>query len=375
MRFGLLRPLHTFNGGCLWGGSMQSGRSLRLDNAKGALIILVVLGHFLWQYREDAGVSTLVLALYVFHMPAFVLISGYLSGVDLVRNARGAARLLAMYVLANGLMTCLVVAATGAAPSLLDPYYSFWYLLSLICWRLTLPFVASFRLALPLCTAAALASGFAPEIGNDLSLMRTIAFYPFFLLGYRLRSRGVDEGSIEGRRRVGAAMLAVGIAAAVAAVALFGVGERDVMMYAYRDGLAAGLARRMAVLAIALVASVGLVLALPDRRLPAVTGWGARSLPIYLFHRFATLAFVKVLPAPAALLSPVGAASLVATLATCAILGSVPFARLWDRLVDRVCALARIPEGPGSASREALGTALALLLIVTMVLQGTMGWE
>lgn len=41
---------------------MQSGRSLRLDNAKGALIILVVLGHFLWQYREDAGVSTLVLA-------------------------------------------------------------------------------------------------------------------------------------------------------------------------------------------------------------------------------------------------------------------------------------------------------------------------
>ena len=117
------------------------------------------------------------------------------------------------------------------------------------------------------------------------------------------------------------------------------------------------------------------MLALPDRRLPAVTGWGARSLPIYLFHRFATLAFVKVLPAPAALLSPVGAASLVATLATCAILGSVPFARLWDRLVDRVCALARIPEGPGSASREALGTALALLLIVTMVLQGTMGWE
>ncbi|QNN81672.1 acyltransferase family protein [Brachybacterium sp. Z12] len=52
-----------------------------LDNARGILITLVVVGHTLESFSVIEGVlgGTLYKAIYSFHMAAFVIISGYLS--------------------------------------------------------------------------------------------------------------------------------------------------------------------------------------------------------------------------------------------------------------------------------------------------------
>ncbi|EAD8587403.1 acyltransferase family protein, partial [Listeria monocytogenes] len=55
-------------------------RESYFDNAKFILIFLVVFGHFLQTFIADyAGVRVLYIYIYTFHMPAFVLISGFFA--------------------------------------------------------------------------------------------------------------------------------------------------------------------------------------------------------------------------------------------------------------------------------------------------------
>ena len=54
-------------------------RLLYLDNLKGFLIILVILGHCIEYGTESFDENTLFKIIYSFHMPLFFMISGYLS--------------------------------------------------------------------------------------------------------------------------------------------------------------------------------------------------------------------------------------------------------------------------------------------------------
>ena len=55
-------------------------RNLKLDNAKGILITLVVIGHMLLPIQGTTrGVTNFFYMIYAFHMPAFVFISGHLA--------------------------------------------------------------------------------------------------------------------------------------------------------------------------------------------------------------------------------------------------------------------------------------------------------
>lgn len=55
-------------------------RNLKLDNAKGILIALVVIGHMLLPIQGTTrGVTNFFYMIYAFHMPAFVFISGLLA--------------------------------------------------------------------------------------------------------------------------------------------------------------------------------------------------------------------------------------------------------------------------------------------------------
>lgn len=55
---------------------MTSHRSSYWDNAKGILIFLVLIGHFIMTYRPLKAIFD---SIYLFHMPAFLFISGLFS--------------------------------------------------------------------------------------------------------------------------------------------------------------------------------------------------------------------------------------------------------------------------------------------------------
>lgn len=55
-------------------------RDYRIDTIKGLLIILVIMGHIIIELDNANIINHGVMGLiYIFHMPLFILISGYLT--------------------------------------------------------------------------------------------------------------------------------------------------------------------------------------------------------------------------------------------------------------------------------------------------------
>ena len=61
----------------------------QLDSLRGVLIILVVLGHILEAGFNDPLAKMVWEVIYVFHMPAFLFVSGMLSRFNPAKIARG----------------------------------------------------------------------------------------------------------------------------------------------------------------------------------------------------------------------------------------------------------------------------------------------
>lgn len=163
-----------------------SSRDTQLDGLKLLLIVLVTFGHLLGKTvsQEPTG-QTLHTLIYAFHMPLFVLLSGYFSkATPWEKLHRQCLRLLETYVWLS-LFLCYFV--DGSLRALYAPYASNWYLLSLIGWkylhaalsRLLPPWqelFAAFLLAFLVFT-------FVNEQTSVLSVMRTTSFFPFFVVG------------------------------------------------------------------------------------------------------------------------------------------------------------------------------------------------
>ena len=147
----------------------MTGRDSRIDNAKGVLIILVVLGHMVWPVPNRDGVAAaLYFFIYFFHMPMFALISGYLSRAEAGWQAAvGNARLLLVPYAVFVVIHWLVQTAAGVKPyPVLEGHYGLWFLLSLFCWRVMLPYVARIPHALPASIAAGVGRGLRAVHGH-----------------------------------------------------------------------------------------------------------------------------------------------------------------------------------------------------------------
>lgn len=238
-------------------------RNLKLDNAKGILITLVVIGHMLLPIQGTTrGVTNFFYMIYTFHMPAFVFISGLLAQRIYTRvpkphfNLRRWCSTLWLYLLFQFILFFSEIPAYGRTtrfPDFLHTSGAPWYLLALLLWYLMIPFFAGCRgkvlplrpvcsnrrlqlserraqsdvglqsgrahrglpyslIAWILLTSLSLAGGYLAsgplaDIGDFLALDRVIAFAPFFFAGYfigperLMKFLGVQQESVAAPKR------------------------------------------------------------------------------------------------------------------------------------------------------------------------------
>ncbi len=278
-------------------------RNLQIDNTKGVLIILVVIGHFLLPAASTRLTTNIVYLIYAFHMPAFILISGFFAK-GIYRNGRlrwdrilKMAWLYVLYKLAVHVTEGLLA---GSIPPRVDFFHEAgapWYLLALVIWYMFLPAADRLKKLLGLkntmlfLTAAALLSGYGKGIGEFLALDRVLAFMPFFYLGYFSMEQDWKKLVREkpGRNIV--------LTAAVLVAAILFLGMYDYLIAFRRVVYGAAYWRfseaiypwawlvRLVEYGIAFTLSMGLMAALPDRRVRFLTKLGERTLPIYILHR------------------------------------------------------------------------------------------
>ncbi|MGL3104329.1 nodulation factor fucose acetyltransferase NolL [Bradyrhizobium sp. BR 1432] len=180
--------------------STSPDRDLRFDFAKGVLILLVILGHLLQYiiYRDNEyWYSPYFKSIYMFHMPLFMGISGYLSSGALLRKTftRGlkerATQLLLPVLFWCTLMEAVKLAAfsPAAASGLLGlpsefagAYWFVWanFASFLLIGLLTAAGLGSTRII----SISAVLVAFAPVTLSIAPLIRYT--YPFFCLGFLL---------------------------------------------------------------------------------------------------------------------------------------------------------------------------------------------
>ncbi|MFJ9538485.1 acyltransferase family protein [Streptomyces sp. NPDC101225] len=212
-------------------------RDAYFDNAKYLAIVLVAMGHA-WEPLRDGSrtVTALYTFVYAFHMPAFIVISGYFSRTFDARPAkikRLVTGVLVPYVVFETAYT-LFTRWTDGVPdrpiTLLDPLYLTWFLIALFVWRLTTPIWRTLRWPLPVALVIAMLATVSPSIGNDLDLQRVLQFLPYFVLGLCLRP---EHFRLLRRWRVRA--LAVPVVAGALAVSYWAVPRMTGAWFFHRD--------------------------------------------------------------------------------------------------------------------------------------------
>ncbi|MEV2195626.1 acyltransferase family protein [Streptomyces phaeochromogenes] len=165
-------------------------RDAFFDNAKYLAIVFVAMGHA-WEPLTDhsRAAEALYMVVYTFHMPAFILISGYFSRSFDMRTDRlqrlvtGIAVPYILFEVAYSLFKKWADDDPSHPISLLDPWYLTWFLVALFVWRMTVPLWKVVRWPVPLALAIAILASVSPDIGDDLDLQRVLQFLPFFVVG------------------------------------------------------------------------------------------------------------------------------------------------------------------------------------------------
>ncbi|MDQ0952513.1 fucose 4-O-acetylase-like acetyltransferase [Streptomyces phaeochromogenes] len=165
-------------------------RDAFFDNAKYLAIVFVAMGHA-WEPLTDhsRAAEALYMVVYTFHMPAFILISGYFSRSFDMRTDRlqrlvtGIAVPYILFEVAYSLFKKWADDDPSHPISLLDPWYLTWFLVALFVWRMTVPLWKVVRWPVPLALAIAMLASVSPDIGDDLDLQRVLQFLPFFVVG------------------------------------------------------------------------------------------------------------------------------------------------------------------------------------------------
>ncbi|MFE3071758.1 acyltransferase family protein [Streptomyces sp. NPDC059247] len=163
------------------------------DNAKYLAILLVALGHVLPVVVEGSRATrALYMLVYAFHMPVFVLVSGYLSRgftgrPDQLRRLLTGVAL--PYLLFEVAYTLLM--RWGLQPErpydLLHPTYVMWFLIALFVWRLTAPFWAVLRWPVAVSLGIGALASVTPGLDGVVGMQRVLQFLPFFVIGLRTR--------------------------------------------------------------------------------------------------------------------------------------------------------------------------------------------
>lgn len=268
-------------------------RDYRLDRAKGALIFLVVVGHVLaavtvWGETEvTRGVRT---AIYAFHMPAFVFLAGVTA-----KSSRLTQRVLFYLVLLltaqplyYGWMTLLGLEPDAQFHAWV-PHWLTWFLLSMVWWTLSVPFIERFpRVMVAISTSAALFGGMITTFDYEFSFSRTLVFWAFFCIG-KVYGKQILHWTGQLRRPGQMALLL----AAVLGVSLLFIQNVDkYWLYGSRNfewfdaSFTEGVGMRALVAVTAILCTVAFLSFISDKN-DVIAVAGRHSLAVFLLHGFA----------------------------------------------------------------------------------------
>lgn len=247
------------------------------ENAKLILIVLVVVGHVIG-HIDDRFLHAVTMTIYSFHMPAFVFIAGYFT-----KRASFSPKLFSQYIIFQSIFLIIGWYFKQEVQwlSILSPFLVLWFLFSLITWKLLVQIVS--RIKYPFLVFAVLSAlfGYFDQIGEFLSIAKTVFFFPFFLLGYTLKNKPSDQFNFNKY---------LGVAVLISIFLFFYYRESTNLLWFSglpysRMGLSGWQAgfSRIAVYILFIISSISFLSIVPQQRF-TLTKLGENTLIVYLLH-------------------------------------------------------------------------------------------
>lgn len=286
-----------------------SQKDIKISNAKGLLIFLVVFGHLIEIFDEDY--NELFVFIYAFHMPLFIFISGYLA------KRIKLSKILNMILLYLIFQTFFnwVLHLTGDYPNLQftygEPHFHLWYIVSIGFWYGVVLIINKLKLKTPgkwfvfivIFAVCFISRWYTDEIVDvvqkyddnlssyTLSYQRTLSFMPFFFLGFFITKdwlQTIYNSLLNYKTTI--IMLAITIFVTFIYIQeSYGIisifrGSRGIDQFLENDdGFSVYFFKIMIHYLLAFWISY-LVFNLISTKESIVTKWGDNSLPIFLFH-------------------------------------------------------------------------------------------
>lgn len=261
-------------------------------------MLLVVVGHCLTELVVMDAARGVYSWIYLFHMPFFVLISGYTARHyvgDFRQVRRIIATLIVPYLIVETSLQLLTKHYDDYPEHLmiLSPQWVGWFLAALFVWRLTTPIWRALRYPIATSIVISLLAGLI-EIPNVLALPKVLGLLPFYVIGLHFsRERFMRLGATVTDRVVAGAILTGSLVLCLLLTGPLNLAwSRSWMLWKDRyneeplnvDPLT-GIAVRAALIAVALILTLA-TLALIPRRASWTTSFGSRTLYAYLIHGF-----------------------------------------------------------------------------------------
>ena len=264
-----------------------------LDNARYWVMLLVVIGHSLTQFGTMDSARAVYVWIYAFHMPFFVLISGYTARRymgDARQVRRIVSTLVVPYLIVETTLQLIERAYTGE-PSpmmILSPQWLAWFLAALFVWRLTTPIWRALKYPITTSIVISLTVGLF-EIPNVLSLPKILGFLPFYVVGMHMSREWFERLTVRSIRIVSAIVLIVAFLICYRYSAGW---ETDWLLWKQRYDEAPlsatpleGITQRAELLVVGFVLTFAALSLVPKRR-SITTQLGGRTFYSYLLHGY-----------------------------------------------------------------------------------------
>lgn len=177
---------------------MEITRNQTLDALKFFLITLVIMGHVPlidglittgWNYKCDKLAYHAMTAIYAFHMPLFVFLSGLFTKKygwkEQFDKSKKLILLFLLFQFIDLVMALLIEQKNLTFRRMITPCFALWYLVDLFYWRMmtTMLNKRNKRAILFVSIVLSLLSGYIP-IGSELGFQRFFSFMPYFIVGH-----------------------------------------------------------------------------------------------------------------------------------------------------------------------------------------------
>lgn len=275
-------------------GSPWSGENFGL-NLRFLLIVSVFVGNAIEPLIQAMPeMKALFLWLLTFQMPLFVGVTGYFAKNNLFGHSgnRILKQITLQYLLFQSIYSLLDIIwfqVPGIKHSFFVPYLLLWFLVGHLIWRLLMRLFARLNVRHPFVWACLIGilAGFLPIQGTWFGFMKTLVYFPFFIIGYSFSLEWI-RARMNGIIRI----VSIGVSLALFAVIFILApylepawlsNSMNFYELGWMHSSWKAILMRCAIYGVELIGSI-VFLAWVPQRICAFTDWGKRTLYVFLLH-------------------------------------------------------------------------------------------